>query len=373
MDRKVRVGIDARMIHHSGIGTYLRNLLRELPALSPGDFEFVLFGRGPSLECLNGFYSVRPFTQPIYSVSEQLGYLPRTASVDVWHSPHYNIPFFCGSRLVVTLHDLIPLIFAGRFFSSVQRQYVLTFLRRILKQACRIVTVSEQTKQDVMAFFKVSGDRIRVIPEGVSRDFRVIKDPRTLDRVRQRYGLPLSDRFLLYVGLLKPHKNLSVLIETVRRLRREGKMEQKLLIVGAKDRKYPPESRYLGEIQTDQDIVYIERADQGDLPYIYNAADLFILPSLYEGFGLPVLEAFACGTPVIVSDRGSLPEVAGDAALRFEADSQEKLAEAILRMLEDSALRGELREKGFERARAFSWTQMAEETLKVYKEAALLS
>ncbi len=368
MNKKLRVGIDARMISHSGIGTYLSHLLRELPANRPSSLEFVLFGSPRAFKDLNGSYACRDFKNPIYSLSEQFGFLNRTSSVDLWHSPHYNVPLFCFSDLVVTVHDLIPLIFSGRFFSQLQKNYFVTLLKRISVRARRIIAVSQNTKNDIIRFFGVPENQIRVIYEGVSSDFHPFKDPSLFDTVRKRYGIPVADRFILYVGLLKPHKNLRILIQTVRRLRREGKIAEKLLMIGTKSKNGTPEEKYLSEISSDQDLLHIDRVGGSDLPIFYNMASVFVLPSLYEGFGLPVLEAFACGTPVIISNRASLPEIAGDAALSFEADSEENLAETILKITQNAKLGDELRERGIRRAREFSWTKMARETVKVYEE-----
>ena len=241
-------------------------------------------------------------------------------------------------------------------------------MKRVASRARRIIAVSQNTGQDIMRHFGVPEKRIRTIHEGVSGDFRPVKENALLGDVRQRYGVSTGQKYLLYVGLIKPHKNLGVLINAVRRLRREGKLEEKLMIVGAKSKTYPGGFEDLAGIRTDDDILYVPRAEYADLPALYSMASAFVLPSLYEGFGLPVLEAFACGTPVIVSDRASLPEVAGDAALRFEADSESSLAAALTRLSGDSVLRTQLIEKGLRRASEFSWNRMARETLSVYEE-----
>ena len=397
MKTKIRIGIDARMIRHSGIGTYLRNLLWEFQKLDHPRFEFTLFGSRKQFQDSNGSYilrevkncesrsntqhgtgitiygrvgyEIRPFNQPIYSLSEQIAYFSKTRSVDLWHAPHYNAPFFSSSKLVVTIHDLIPLIFSGKFFSKPKHFYLANALKRISEQAENIIAVSECTKRDLVDLVKVPAERIRVIYEGVSSEFRPIGDLALLERVRSRYQIPKNANLILYVGLIKPHKNLGVLTQAVKRLRREGKIDHKLVIVGKKDRTYPTGSEFLAEIHSDEDIIYRERVEHEDLPALYNLASIFILPSLYEGFGLPVLEALACGIPVIVSNRASLPEVVGEAALLFEADSEESLAEAILKLARDEKLRQGLRQRGFERARLFSWNRMAQETLKVYEEA----
>lgn len=369
MAKKYRVGIDGRMIAHSGIGTYLRHLLGELKVLRPELFEVVLFGDPGKLADFKDHFEVRPFLPPIYSVAEQIQGAKLVSSVDLWHAPHYNIPLFCARPLVVTVHDLIPLVFAGQFFSPLQKFYFTVFMKRVACRARRIIAVSQNTGRDIMKHFGVPEKRIRTIHEGVSGDFRPVKEAALLADVRRRYGLGPGQKYLLYVGLIKPHKNLGVLINTVRRLRREGKLDEKLMIVGAKSKTYPGGFENLSGIRTDDDILYVPRAEYADLPALYGMASAFVLPSLYEGFGLPVLEAFACGAPVIVSDRASLPEVAGDAALQFAADSESSLAAALARLSGDPVLRSQLIEKGLRRASEFSWNRMARETVSVYEEA----
>ena len=369
MSQVIKVGIDARMIAHSGIGTYLRNLLREIPRQNPAGMQFVLFGNPAFFKDMNGSYALQDFRQPVYSLSEQAGYRSRLRSVDLWHAPHFNAPLASPARLVVTVHDLIPLIFSGRFFSKLHEIYITAMLKNILKTARRVIAVSHNTKGDLVHFFRVPENRIRVIHEGVSEHFRPVTDPGILEKVRSRYSLPQGQSFLLYVGVLKPHKNLRLLVATIKRLRREQRLRETLVIVGAKDARYAPEGRYLAEIGSDEDLHYVERVEREDLPALYSSAKIFVMPSLYEGFGLPVLEAMACGTPVIAARRASLPEVAGEAALFFEPESGESLAEAVLKLTRDEALSKEMKARGELRARQFSWAKMTRETLDTYREA----
>lgn len=369
MSRKMKIGIDARMIQHSGIGTYLRNLLTEIRRLKPDFAEFILYGDPEALGSMEGIFRIQNFSAPIYSMAEQAGYFTATGEVDLWHSPHFNIPLVCRSGLVATVHDLIPFIFAGKFFFGLKKAYMTVAMKRIASQARLVIAVSKSTARDLTRYFNVPEDKIRVIHEGVSEDFRRVTDESTRVKIRGKYGLPPAEKFLLYVGLIKPHKNLTVLIQAVRRLRQEGKLGEKLLILGPKSPPYPRGYEGLSQIHSDKDLIYLDGADYEDLPVLYSMASIFILPSLYEGFGLPVVEAFACGTPVIISDRASLPEVAGDAALKFMAESEDSLCEAIMKLSRDGALRQQMIEKGMHRAGEFSWLRMARETLSVYEEA----
>lgn len=366
---KKRIGIDARMIRHSGIGSYLANLIPELPNSRPFAYELNLFGPRKHLVEFEGFSRVRGFGAPIYGWREQAGAWLRARSVDLWHAPHFNIPFFCPARLVVTIHDLIPLIFAGRFFDRRKLLYFMIALARAAQTAVRIIAVSEHTKQDLMRYFKIPGDKIRVIHEGVHPKFKPVTDSRALDDFRKRRGLDPGDSFILYVGLLKPHKNLKVLLSAVRKLRKSGKIAEKLLVVGKKDKKYGREYAELAGLRSDGDVVYLESVTAEELPLLYNAAGIYVQPSLYEGFGLTVLEAMASGVPVIISKNASLPEVAGGAALEFDPESEDELAGTIERLTGDRSLREQLRAKGRERAARFTWRRTAEETMRVYGEA----
>src|SRR3989338_3838356 len=174
--KRYRVGIDVRMIAHSGIGTYLRHLLGELKVLRPEGLEMVLFGDPGKLVDYKGVFEVRPFLSPIYSAAEQIEGIKLASSVDLWHSPHYNIPLFCARPLVVTVHDLIPLVFAGQFFSPLQKFYFTVFMKRVASSARRIIAVSQNTGRDIMKHFGVPEKRIRTIHEGVSGDFRPVKE-----------------------------------------------------------------------------------------------------------------------------------------------------------------------------------------------------
>ncbi|MBI4550076.1 MAG: glycosyltransferase family 4 protein [Candidatus Omnitrophica bacterium] len=366
---KKKIGIDARMIRHSGIGSYLSNLIPELPNHRPFSYELHFFGPPSQLSQYGGFARVRAFGAPIYGWREQAGAWLRARSMDLWHAPHFNIPFFCPTRLVVTIHDLIPLIFAGRFFDRRKLFYFMIALNRAAQAASKIISVSENTKQDLIRYFNVRPEKIRVIQEAVHESFRPVTDSRALEDFRRRRGLDPRDSFILYVGLLKPHKNLPLLLSAVRRLRKSGKIAEKLLVVGKKDKKYGPEHAALAELRSDGDVIYWESAAAEELPLLYSLARMYVQPSLYEGFGLTVLEAMACGAPVIASRAASLPEVAGDAAVLFDPASEEDLSQAIERLAADRALRNQLAAKGRERAARFSWRRTAGETMQVYQEA----
>ncbi len=356
------------MIHHSGIGTYLLGLL--------GKFENHPFFRERSLRLAvgNSFSNefggadgrIR-FRSPIYSLWEQLEYPFHLNRCRLWHAPHYNVPVVKGrSRLVVTVHDLIHWIFRKEFFSLPQAVYTRFLFQRVVRLADRIITVSEQTKDDLVLHFKARPDGIRVIHEGVSEEF--FSPPEAIEREKclQKYGLP--GRFFLYVGLIKPHKNVDRLVEVFRKLRGERKLSSSLVVIGPKSRRYPRAYHSLQRLRSENGVHYLPRVEsRRDLISLYASALALIHPSYYEGFGLTSLEAMAAGTPVIVSRAASLPEVVGDAGRYVDPYSNASLAESMVEVEGNERLRKELAEKGRTQARKFSWAEAAEKTIEVYR------
>jgi glycosyltransferase involved in cell wall biosynthesis len=228
--------------------------------------------------------------------------------------------------------------------------------------ADRVLVVSEATKQDLMRHCRVDGQKVRVIYNGVSERFHPLTE--SLDSVRLRYNLP--ERFVLFVGTVEPRKNLARLVEAFNRVGR--KIAHSLVVVGAKGWKTSPIYREIGRSPLRDRIHVTGFVADGDLPAVYNLADAFVYPSLYEGFGIPVVEAMACGTPVVTSDVSALPEVAGDAAVLVDPLDVAQLAEAIERVLHDETLREMLRAKGIERAKRFSWDASAAKVVQCFRE-----
>lgn len=335
------------MWDHPGIGRYLRELSRRLLEKTPPDW-LCLLGRSPQ--------SHRKLHSPIYSLREQFEVLLAARDLPVLHVPHFNIPVMRKKKLVVTIHDLIyvrePKASKSRFGQSYARWLMKTIARR----ADAVLTVSEFTRKDLLeAFPEMSPDRVFTTPEAASRIFRPIRDAEALGAVRKKYSLQAP--FVLFVGSLKPHKNLPALVGAMSRLREEKKLPHELVLVGRGDMKNKPSFvRHWAEVPDE------------DLACVYNLAQLLVLPSFWEGFGLPVLEAMACGTPVIASNCASLPEVAGEAALLFDPLRIDALAELIYNVLEKKELREKMRRMGIEQARLFSWEKTADITLRVYRQ-----
>lgn len=361
--------LDARMIQHSGIGTYLRGLLTGFehhPFFQKRRLGLAL--KDSNFSEVKGFGSLVPFGAPIYSLQEQIEYPFQLSRSRLWHAPHYNIPFVkTRTRLVVTIHDLIHWLFRKDFYSPIQALYSKIFFERAVRVADRIIAVSNQTREDLIRHFKAPEKKIVVVYEGVRPEFF---EPPARDiqlSVLKKYGL--SEPFYLYVGLLKPHKNILRLVEVFKKLRAAGQIQSHLVLVGKKDQRYSKPFSKIGEIKTADGIHYVGRvASHEELACLYTSARALLHPSLYEGFGLTCLEAMASGLPVVVSRAASLPEVVGDAGYYVDPHSEASIRQGILAVEENESLRKNLSEKGRIRARQFSWSRTADETLRIYEE-----
>lgn len=360
-----RIGIDARMWFHPGIGRYLRET--SLALLSrPSEFKFIFFGPSTLRPELNRFPTAdfRETASPIYSLREQWELALRSRSVDVFHVPHFNIPFFHGERLVVTVHDLLYLHDRTASRSRWGRPYVNALLKRVARTARAVIAVSEFTKKDLLKNFpSLDPNRVFVIHEAASEFFKPVPKPEAEAHLRRRFAL--EGPFVLFVGTLKPHKNLKTLAEAMRSARSRG-VREKLVVVGRADPKAPEAAESLSG---DEGACFLGEVADEDLRMLYGAATVFVLPSLWEGFGIPVLEAMACGAPVISSNAASLPEAAGDAAELFSPLGTDALERLLVAVLSDPSRRAAMSQKSLTQAARFSWERTAERTLAVYREA----
>ena len=362
------IALDARKYYDFGIGTYIRHLIREFALLKPTrPFQlYVTPEDAPSIGIPEGWKkSVVPYGK--YSLEELflLGKKVRSNGASVFHSPHYTLPFGLKGRSVVTVHDLIHLRFP-QFFTLAQRAYSYMMIRHAINDAQYVITDSEFTRQDILRSFRVDERKIVPIHLGVADSFRTV-DRGPVERFRSKASL--ERRYLLFVGNTKPHKGLHVLLDAFATILNTYP-DIDLVIAGGSVGEDARLRSLVEAVQFKGRIKNLQRLSDDDLVFLYNGAEMLVLPSLYEGFGLPALEAMACGTPVIVSDAASLPEVAGDGALICQVGSVDSLSAAIRSLLGDSVLRREMIRKGSARAKTFSWQSTARKTLELYDSIA---
>ncbi|MDA8078069.1 MAG: glycosyltransferase family 1 protein [Nitrospiraceae bacterium] len=283
--------------------------------------------------------------------------LVRRHGIDVLFCPIAEFPIAPPVRMVVTVHDLHPLYYPGQF--GVSSAYYGFSLRRLSRAACRVVTVSEFVKKEICARTSMSADRVDVVPNGF--DGRVFKPHAESERpgFMRKYGL--KGPYILFVGSLFPYKNVKTLVRSF--LSMKGAVPHDLLIVGSREVSREP-------LPEDSRIRYMDYIDAADLSRFYSHADMLVHPAFFEGFGMTALEAMACGTPVISSNGGSLPEVVGDAGLLFHPEDDRALCGLIARVAEDRGLRDELIKKGFDRVKRFSWEKTAAGILMSCEKAA---
>jgi len=285
--------------------------------------------------------------------------------ISLLHSPLNVQPLFLPCKGVVTVMDLSFIVYPESL-KPLQRVYQRVFARLSAHRAARLITISASTARDVAQFFGVPANKTTVVFPGVDAAYRPIRDESVLARFRAHHNLP--ERFMLFVGTLEPRKNLTTLLQAYAQFRQRTRTEYKLVLAGGKGWLYQPIFATVEELGLQTDVIFPGFVAEDELPLWYNTADVFVYPSLYEGFGLPPLEAMACGRPVVVADTSSLPEVVGDAALRIDPRQPDEWAAALVRVCNDASLQADLAGRALERAREFSWTRMARETAQVYRE-----
>lgn len=376
--KRVRIGLDGKVLtlRAGGTGRYSINLTRAMLAAAPAyrpKLEFIIF-TGPRTsravmeefggacdECYLGAKS---------SLLRSLVQVPvalRRQRIDVFHGiDHVGIPLVGRTgKCVVTIHDVIPLILP-RTFTPRHRAVVRLALARVRRQADRIIVPSDAVKQDVVRHLGLADNLVTVTHHGCEPRFHPDPDPASFGAVTARYGLP--PRYVLAVGTLEPRKNLVALLKAFARLRRAGEVDPalRLVLAGARGWLDEPIFRTVRSFGLAEAVCLPGFIDDDDLPDVYRGAELFVFPSLYEGFGLPPLEAMACGVPVVTSNTSSMPEVAGGAAMLVDPRDVDEMAAVIARALHDEGLRERLRGAGIARARQFSWQTAARQVLDVY-------
>jgi len=356
------------MISYTGIGRYIQNLLTHQPLIDrDNSFSAVTGPKGMATPSCSNLY-VRPLQRdiPVYAlIREQFGLSVEMNrfNPDVFHYPSFNMPLRNPKPAVVTIHDLVYYLAPGAC-SRLRHLYARAVFPLVAKRAMRIITGSEHTKSDIVNHLGVDPAKITVIYHGVSSLYRPIGDSTAVAEVKRRYGL--EGDYILYVGTHHPRKNLLRLIEAFAMIKAKG---VRLAITGAVEVRRRELYETPARFGIKDGVVFTGPVREEDLPALYSGATIFVIPSLYEGFGLTPLEAMACGAPVISSNLTSLPEVVGDAAMTFNPLDVEALAGCMETLLDDGALRARLRERGLARAKLFNWKRTAEQTVGVYCDA----
>ncbi len=374
----MRIGIDYRAAIHqqAGIGRYTRGLVEALAELG-GDHKYVLLvARGesrtpaPRLRTVGNLEIRRiPVSDRVLTILWQRLRLPLPADmfigpVDVFHSPDYVLPPLRRSKKVVTVHDLSFLRCPQVAEPRLQR-YLARAVPDSVRRADLVLADSECTRRDIVELLGVESRKVEVLYPGVDVRFRRLEEAELLGRVGDLYEL--SYPFILSVGTLEPRKDLISLIDAYAALRAAGEESHKLVIAGERGWLYEGIFGRVRDLSLEREVVFLGFVSDDNLPALYNLAEVFVFPSLYEGFGLPPLEAMACGTPVITSDSSSLPEVVGEAGLMVPSGDTEALAHTMKRVLDYPALREDLARKGLRQARKFTWETSAQELLTIYQ------
>ncbi len=356
----------------AGIGRYTRGLVAALVE-SDGDNQYTLFcaGEAPALLSWPANVEVRTSAVPARWLTagwHRLG-IPLAAErfvgeCDIFHSPDFTLPPLREAKGVVTVHDL-SFLRLPQYADPGLCAYLTKTVPRSVERAVRVLADSQNTKNDLIDLLEVPPDKISVVPGGVEPRFRPVRDTVRLAEVRSRYNLP--QWFILSVGTIEPRKNFARLIAAYGQLRRQTGLPHALVVAGRNGWLYQDIYDQVAKEGLNEHVRFIGFVADDDLPALYTLADLFAFPSLYEGFGLPPLEAMACGTPVVTSNRSSLPEAVGSAALQVEPEDNDALADAMARVLGNANLRMRLADLGRAQAARFTWKSAAAKLLEAYQ------
>lgn len=370
----MKFSIDARGINlykGSGIGTYTENLLRELLNIDTKN-NYSIFWTGENYESYKKDNSKIIFTSKKHGTFYENYYYPNYIeenNIDMHHIPQNGIGLneLYTSPVVVTIHDLIPYILP----ETVGRGYLQRFLRDmplIVSNSKIILTVSEYSKRDIMKFFPfVNEEKIFVTPLAANKSYKPLNKSNCVEYIKNKYSI--SSPFLLYIGGFSTRKNVKELIIAFSKIHKSLKKDYKLVLCGSIKDEGVKLQDLCKELLIDDKIIFTGFIPDDELPLFYNAAELFVYPSLYEGFGLPPLEAMSCATPVITSNSTSIPEVTKDCAILIDPFNKDELASSILNLLNSESLLQEYSQKGYKNSLNFTWKNTAIATLKAYEHA----
>ncbi|MBI4723072.1 MAG: glycosyltransferase family 4 protein [Candidatus Stahlbacteria bacterium] len=367
----MRIAIDARItdIYKGGSAIYTIKLIESLKKIDSTN-KYFYFSKKKSylIQEFNNFTWRKAWdslnNHILGDAWEQIGFPLYLAKnfIDIYHATVERLPLLkLKTKYIVTIHDLSSMKFSQLAGS---RQYIMYTKAQICSavgKADKIIAPSQATKKDIMEKLNIPPGKIEVILQGIDKEmFKVLEQRKCANFLKDKYGIDRN--YILAIGAFIPRKNFQRLFEACQKLISKD-IDELLIIIGFQSWKDKEILKYAGK-----NILFVQNVPDSELPFFYNCADLFVYPSLNEGFGLALLEAMACGTPVAASNTSSIPEVVGDAALLFDPLNVEEMADTMKKILTDSELKQKLRKKGLERVKLFSWEKMAKETLALYKE-----
>lgn len=366
----MRIGIDARSIHLEGVGRYIHELITNIADMD-NENEYVIYFLSDNQRRLHEVkkenFSSMILPVSLYAIHKQplLSYQLRKDRLDLFHATdHWLAPFVPPCNMVITIHDLFM-----HFIPELSTRKALLYGKIVFpwtfKQSKRLILTSNFLKEQLLKYYPATAYKLSVIPLGVSERFKVVRYD-DIDRVRNRYNL--KKKYILYVGNLRNHKNLGRLLEAFSKLPTEIKDVYNLVIAADKKERYAEILKKPKELGIEKTVQFIGFVQTDDLTAIYQSASVFVLPSLCEWFGLPIVEAMACGIPVITSNITAMPEVAGDAAFLVNPYDTHDLRNAMEQVLSNEELRVKLIARGRTRAQRFSWSEVTSKVLNIYKE-----
>lgn len=355
---KIAIDTQTTLGQKSGFGFYVENLVENLKAVD-SDNEYVLIA--PKVE--KDFSTIQRFIWDQFTFPS----LAKQAKVDILHQPCFSAPLLYSGKIVITIHDLISHFFPKNIPGG-SRFYFSKWMPLTYRKAAKIIAISENTKRDIISLLNIPEDKIVVIQSAVSEHYRPIENKTVLAKIKEKYGT--GERYILDVGTLEPRKNLQFLVKAFNLAIKKGHLDCNLVLTGKKGWYYEGLFDLIKSLKLEKRVILPGYVPDEDLPLLYNAADLFCFPSLYEGFGFPPLEALSCGTPVIAANNSSLPEVIGDAGILLDLDDEKLWADNIIEVMTNAKLREELSRKGLLQAKKFSWKKTARQTAEVYKSLA---
>ncbi|MBM7558082.1 glycosyltransferase involved in cell wall biosynthesis [Halanaerobacter jeridensis] len=348
----------------TGLGKYSKNLIKEFNNIQSIDDLYLLSNKKTednrfdlnNIKC----------ESDVFSIKEQLElpFITYNNQIDLFHSPHFVFPVFNFNKIVLTIHDITPLLFSEDY-SKMAIMYMKSMIWLAKFRANKVITVSKNTKQDLIDKFNFKEEKIKVTHIAIDDFYEQIDDVQALNTIKNKYNT--GEEYLLYVGNIKPYKNISRLLKALAKVKKYNK-DIKLIIVGKRDDGYDEVFDIMEEHNLEDNVSFTGFVSNEDLLLLYNAATAFVFPSLYEGFGLPPVEAMACGTPVVATNTSAVPEVVDDAAVKFNPYDVNEMAKSIIDVLDNKKLQQKLSKNGLKRAEKFSWKKTAKETLEVYKE-----